>query len=135
MRAARQASGVNGCNTHAAPPEAVSDDFSEAATDHLISIVSRRPERSRTPVVSNVKIEIDIPDAIVEQLGFDAQVGREIIVLELYRREKISGGKAAELLGVPLYHFRGLLDRHGVELKYDMQELEEDIQSLKELGR
>jgi predicted HTH domain antitoxin len=82
-----------------------------------------------------VKIEIDIPDAIAEQLEFDAQVGREMIVLELYRREKISGGKAAELLGVSLYDFHGLLDRYGVELKYDVQELEEDIQNLKDLGR
>ena len=85
--------------------------------------------------MSNVKIEIDIPDAIAEQLGFDAQVGREMIVLDLYRREKISGGKAAELLGVSQHDFRGLLDRYGVELKYGVQELKEDIQSLKELGR
>ena len=82
-----------------------------------------------------MKIEIDIPDAIAEQLEFDAQVGREMIVLELYRREKISGGKAAELLGVSLYAFHGLLDRYGVQLKYDVQELEEDIQNLKDLGR
>ena len=47
----------------------------------------------------NVKIEIDIPDAIAEQLKLDARMGLEMIVLELYRREKISGGKAAELLG------------------------------------
>jgi predicted HTH domain antitoxin len=82
-----------------------------------------------------VKIEIEIPDALAEQLSFDAQVGKEMIVLELYRREKISGGKAAELLGISLYDFRGLLDRSGGELKYDVQELEEDIRGIKDLGR
>jgi len=82
-----------------------------------------------------VKIEIEIPDALAEQIEFDARAGKEMIVLELYRREKISGGKAAELLGISLYDFRGLADRFGVELKYDVQELDEDIQDLKDLGR
>jgi predicted HTH domain antitoxin len=80
-----------------------------------------------------VKIEIEIPDALAEQVGFDAQAGKEMIVLELYRHEKISGGKAAELLGLSLYDFHGLLDRSGVELKYDVQELQEDIRGIEEL--
>jgi predicted HTH domain antitoxin len=33
------------------------------------------------------------------------RIAREMIVLELYRRHTISGGRAAELLGVPLYDF------------------------------
>jgi predicted HTH domain antitoxin len=33
------------------------------------------------------------------------QVAREIIVLELYRRDLISSGKAAALLGVPRLDF------------------------------
>ena len=73
-----------------------------------------------------MKIEIEIPDALAERSQFDAQAGKEMIVLELYRREKISGGEAAELLGVSLYDFRGLLDSSGVELKGDVQELWKD---------
>jgi predicted HTH domain antitoxin len=33
------------------------------------------------------------------------RVAREMIVFELYRRGAISRGRAAELLGVPLYDF------------------------------
>ena len=33
------------------------------------------------------------------------RVAREMIVLELYRRHTISGGRAAESTGVPLYDF------------------------------
>jgi predicted HTH domain antitoxin len=77
-----------------------------------------------------VKIEIEIPDALVERLQFDAQASKEMIVLELYRREKISGGEAAELLGVYLYDFPGLLDSSEVEVKGDVQELWRNVSEL-----
>ena len=44
--------------------------------------------------------------ALVAELGQPVeQVAREIIVLELYRRNLISSGKAAALLGVPRLDF------------------------------
>ncbi|HEY7032557.1 MAG TPA: UPF0175 family protein [Thermomicrobiales bacterium] len=46
--------------------------------------------------------------AILNQEQADAPIERvalEMIVLELYRRHTISSGRAAELLGVPLYDF------------------------------
>jgi predicted HTH domain antitoxin len=50
-----------------------------------------------------VKIEIEEPlAAILSQTNQSVEhAGREMIVLELYRRGTISSGKAGELLGMP----------------------------------
>jgi predicted HTH domain antitoxin len=57
--------------------------------------------------MSSVKIEIDEPlAALLHQTNQPVQqAGREMIVLELYRRGTISSGKAAELLGMPRIDF------------------------------
>ena len=42
------------------------------------------------------------------------QTAREMIVIELYRRHTISRGKAAELLGMPLFDFLQLASKLGI---------------------
>jgi predicted HTH domain antitoxin len=56
------------------------------------------------------------------------------IVLELYREETVSFGKAAELLGVTKWEFTDLLRNKNVPLPYDEDDLEEDLQALKDVG-
>jgi hypothetical protein len=53
--------------------------------------------------MGGVKIEIEEPQAaILHQTNQPPQqAGREMIVLEFYRRGTISSGKAGELLGMP----------------------------------
>lgn len=52
------------------------------------------------------------------------------IVLELYREETISLGKAAELLGITKWEFTDLLRDKNVPLPYDEDDLEENLQTL-----
>ncbi len=54
------------------------------------------------------------------------------IVLELYREERISFGKACELLGITKWDFTDLLREKNVPLAYDEGDLEEDLQALNE---
>jgi len=55
----------------------------------------------KASAMSSVRIEIDESlAALLQETAQPVQVvAREMIVLELYRRGAISGGKAAELLG------------------------------------
>jgi predicted HTH domain antitoxin len=57
--------------------------------------------------MSRVTLELD--DDLVAAMGLldqpPQQAARELIVLELYRREVISSGKAAELLGMSKLEF------------------------------
>jgi predicted HTH domain antitoxin len=66
--------------------------------------------------MSSVKIEIDEPlAALLHQTNQPVQAaGREMIVLELYRRGSISSGKAGELLGMPRIDFIKHASRLGI---------------------
>jgi predicted HTH domain antitoxin len=73
--------------------------------------------------MSTVKIEIEESlAALLHQTNQEVQVaGREMIVLELYRRGTISSGKAAELLGTSRLDFIQHASRLGIPF-FDMTE-------------
>ena len=66
--------------------------------------------------MGSVKIEIEEPLAgILHRTNQPVEVaGREMIVLELYRRGTISSGKAAEILGMPRIEFIKYASRLGI---------------------
>jgi predicted HTH domain antitoxin len=70
----------------------------------------------KASAMSSVKIEIGEPlAAILDQTDQPVQqAGREMIVLELYRRGAISSGKAAELLGMQRIDFIQHASRLGI---------------------
>jgi predicted HTH domain antitoxin len=79
--------------------------------------------RVKVEPMSSVKIEVEEPlAAILRQTNQPVQeAGREMIVLELYRRGSISSGKAAELLGMPRIDFIKHASRLGIPF-FDMSE-------------
>ena len=79
--------------------------------------------RSKAIAVGSVKIEIEEPlAALLHQTNQPVQqAGREMIVLELYRRGTISSGKAAELLGMERIDFIKHASRLGIPF-FDMTE-------------
>ena len=79
----------------------------------------------KASAMSSVKIEIEEPlAALLHQTNQPVQqAGREMIVLELYRRGTISSGKAAELLGMPRIDFVKHASRLGIPF-FDMTDAE-----------
>jgi predicted HTH domain antitoxin len=71
---------------------------------------------SEASAMSSVKIEIEEPlAALLHQTNQPVQqAGREMIILELYRRGSISSGKAAELLGMERIDFIKHASRLGI---------------------
>ncbi|WP_199249885.1 UPF0175 family protein [[Phormidium] sp. ETS-05] len=55
-------------------------------------------------------------------------------VLLLFQQEKISLGKAAELLNISQIRFQQILSEKDINIHYDMEELQEDIQHLTAKG-
>jgi predicted HTH domain antitoxin len=72
--------------------------------------------RRKANPVSSVKIDIEEPlAALLHQTNQPVQeAGREMIVLELYRRGTVSSGKAAELLGMQRFDFIQHASRLGI---------------------
>jgi predicted HTH domain antitoxin len=67
--------------------------------------------------MADTTLEIALPSEFVALLGTQPQAAataREYIVLGLFQEDRISGGKAAELLGLTRLGFVALLARKGI---------------------
>ena len=67
--------------------------------------------------MADTMLEIALPSEFVALLGAQPQAAataREYIVLGLFQEDRISGGKAAELLGLTRLGFVALLARKGI---------------------
>jgi len=76
-----------------------------------------------------------ISDEIVKASGLSEEELLLELVLLLFQQDKISLGKAAELLKMPQIRFQRLIADRGICVHYDVAELQEDIQHLTAQGR
>jgi predicted HTH domain antitoxin len=75
-----------------------------------------------------------IPDEILKASGWsDNELLLELVLL-LFQQEKVSLGKAAELLNMSQISFQRLLASRDICIHYDVAELQEDIEYLKAKG-
>ncbi|MEQ8462759.1 UPF0175 family protein [Coleofasciculus sp. E1-EBD-02] len=75
-----------------------------------------------------------ISEEIVKASGLSEQELIIELVLLLFQQEKISLGKAAELLNISQVRFQKILSDRGINIHYDVEELQEDIQHLTAKG-
>ncbi|MFP5270030.1 UPF0175 family protein [Coleofasciculus sp.] len=79
-------------------------------------------------------MSIVISEDIVKASGLSEQELIIELVLLLFQQEKISLGKAAELLNISQVRFQKFLSDRGINIHYDVEELQEDIQHLTAKG-
>ena len=84
-------------------------------------------------------VKIDLPVALLRAAHLDAaNLSRDaarLLALELFREQKVSIGRAAELCSTPLASFMDFAAAHEVSpIRYGLDELEEDRRTLIELG-
>jgi len=82
---------------------------------------------------------IDVPTELLRVANPDAtDLSTEavrLLALELFREEKVSLGRAAELCQTPLAAFMDFVAAHNVSpIRYGLSELEEDRRTLASLG-
>lgn len=79
-------------------------------------------------------LPINLPREFVALLGTEPQASeaaKEFIVLGLYQEGRISGGKAAELLGLNKRGFVALLARKGIDyFRQTPEEWAEEVETL-----
>jgi len=63
-----------------------------------------------------------------------ADLKRELAIC-LFRQEKLSFGKAREMADVPAWTFQQMLSSRGIPVHYGVEEYEQDLSTLRELGR
>lgn len=79
-------------------------------------------------------MSLAISDDIIRASGpSEADLLLEIIIL-LFQQEKLSLGKASEILGMPQIRFQRLIADRGICVHYDVADFQEDLQHLTEKG-
>ncbi len=84
-------------------------------------------------------VHVQLPSALLKAANLEeaniSQEAARLLALELYREDKVSLGRAAELCQTPLAAFMDFVARHGVPpLRYSFEDLEEERQSSERLG-
>jgi len=78
-------------------------------------------------------VDIKLPSELLQAADLDgkslSQEAARLLALELYREDKVSLGRAAELCQTPLAAFMDFAAKHGVPpLRYSFEDLEEERQ-------
>jgi len=77
---------------------------------------------------------VKLPSELLRVANFEgsslSQEAARLLALELYREDKVSLGRAAELCQTPLAAFMDFAAKHGVPpLRYSFEDLEEERQT------
>jgi hypothetical protein len=83
-----------------------------------------------------MEITVRIPDELAERLGPDVERRLiETLWVEEFRAARITEPELRRLLGGPsLYELDGILKAHGVYYEYTLEEIEQQVGALKQLG-
>ena len=79
-------------------------------------------------------VDVKLPSELLRVAHLEgsslSQDAARLLALELYREDKVSLGRAAELCHTPLAAFMGFAAKHGVPpLRYSSEDLEEERRS------
>lgn len=78
---------------------------------------------------------ITIPDALLDSARMSESELRQEIALMLYEKEKITLAQASRLAGMDRLQFQHLLASRGATLHYGGEDFEQDLETLRGLGR
>lgn len=77
---------------------------------------------------------LHIPQDILDSARLTLQDLKVEIAVHLYEEGRLPIGKARELAGISLWEFRQVLAARRISPHYDVEDLEEDIATLRSLG-
>ena len=85
-------------------------------------------------MASNVRM-LEIPQDVLDSSRLTISELKVEMAVYLYAQERLSIGKARELAGMSLWEFRQLLTLRRISPHYDETDLDEDVATLREMGR
>ncbi len=80
-------------------------------------------------------MSVVIPDNIVQATHMSEMELKQEIAILLFQKEKLTLAQAAELASMTQLHFQHLLASRSIPIHYDVQDLEDDIKTLRKLGQ
>jgi predicted HTH domain antitoxin len=83
---------------------------------------------------ANIRLPEDLVRAAGINLADPSMEACRLLALELYREDRLSLGRAAELCETPVEQFLEFAGRHDVPLHYGLDQLQEDRRTLERPG-
>jgi len=80
-------------------------------------------------------VTIEIPREILHVTRMTPEELRRELAVSLFQQGKLSFGKAREMAGMTVWAFQQLLGSRGIPVHYGIEDYEEDLTTLRELGR
>jgi len=78
---------------------------------------------------------MEIPWEVARAAKMDIQELKKELAVHLFEEEKFSFGKARELAGMTFWEFQQMLGSRRIPVHYDVRDYEEDLETLRRLGR
>lgn len=78
---------------------------------------------------------IDIPREVIHACRMTPHELKRELAVTLFQQGRLSFGKAREVAGMTVWTFQQLLGSRNIPPHYDIQEYEEDLKTLQEIGR
>lgn len=76
-------------------------------------------------------MNIELDDKIIALTGLSEREVKECLAVALYKLTGMHGAAAGRLLNISETEFHGLLEKYGCYINYGVQDLLEDIETLK----
>jgi predicted HTH domain antitoxin len=80
-------------------------------------------------------ISIEIPREVIHTTRMTPEELRRELAVYLFQQGRLSFGKAREMADMTAWAFQQLLGARGIPVHYDVEDYEQDLITLKELGR
>jgi predicted HTH domain antitoxin len=80
-------------------------------------------------------ISIEIPREVIHTTRMTPEELRRELAVYLFQQGRLSFGKAREMADMTAWAFQQLLGARGIPVHYDVEDYEQDLIVLKELGR
>ncbi len=78
---------------------------------------------------------LEIPRDVLDSSRLSPAELKTELAVHLHALGRLGIGKAHELAGMSLWEFRQLLGSRRISPQYDLEELEQDVKTLRDLGR
>jgi predicted HTH domain antitoxin len=78
---------------------------------------------------------LEVPQDILDTARLTVEELKVEMAVYLYAQGRLSVGKARELAEMTLWEFRQVLATRGIPPHYDVSDLDEDVTTLREMGR
>ena len=83
----------------------------------------------------NATSVLEVPNDVLDSARLTIPELKIEMAVYLYSQGRLSIGKARELAGLTLWEFRQLLASRRISAHYDAEDLDQDIATLRDLGR